>query len=205
MDRTTTTTGAAKAGATTRKKGAGASAKGTKVPVRLGQQGTLLDRIREVQDRITRRAFDIFRENGAEEGRDLEHWLTAEREILWKPSFDLSEKDGVFTIRAAVAGMDPDNLELTVTADRMVLTGETRHEHRETKGKVHYSEFSSGSMYREIAFPRPVDPAAVKATLRNGLVEITAPAVEVPEAPEPGTPEPRARRRGKESIEIVEA
>lgn len=205
MNRATTTTGAAKAGTTTRKKGAGASAKGTKVPVRLGQQGTLLDRIREVQEQITRRAFHLFHENGAEEGRDLEHWLTAEREILWKPSFDLSEKDGVFTVRADVAGMEPDDLELTVTADRMVLTGETRHEHRETKGKVHYSEFSSGSMYREIAFPRPVDPAAVKATLRNGLVEITAPALGVPEATETEAPKPGPGHRGKQSIEVVEA
>jgi HSP20 family protein len=199
MDRDTTTTTRTKTAGAPRK-AATSSTKGTKVPVRLGQRAALLDRIREVQDRITRRAFEVFHENGGEEGRDLDHWLTAEREVLWKPSFELSERDGVLSIRADVAGMEPGDLEVTVTPDRLVLTGETRHEHSETKGQVHYSEFSSGSLYREIAFPRPVDPSAVKAALRNGLLEITAPAAE-----EPGPEEPATERGGRRSIEIVEA
>ena len=32
-------------------------------------------------DEIARRAYDLFLQQGAEHGRDLEHWLTAEREL----------------------------------------------------------------------------------------------------------------------------
>lgn len=198
MERTTMTTGTTRGddispGRST----AGRPAKGTKVPVRAGQQ-TLLDRIREVQDRITRRAFEIFQANGAREGSELEDWLAAERELFWKPSFDLSEQDGTLTLRAAVAGMEPEDLEVTVTPDRLVLTGRTQHHHEETRGTVHYTEFSQGSLYREIAFPHPVDPAAVTATLRNGLLEIVAPGREEAAESDEG-------RVGRQTIEVARA
>lgn len=167
-----------------RDKAPAASSKGTRVPIRVGQNAALLTRIREIQDRITRRAFEIFRSNGEPDGMDLDHWLAAERELLWKPLLDLTEQDGNFIVRADVAGMEPAELELTVDQHRLVLSGETRHERRGTKGKVHYSEFATGSLYREIAFPHPVDPTRVKAVLRQGLLEVTAPSLQEPEAGE---------------------
>jgi hypothetical protein len=33
-------------------------------------------------ERVARRAYELFLEQGAEHGRDLEHWFTAERELL---------------------------------------------------------------------------------------------------------------------------
>jgi hypothetical protein len=32
-------------------------------------------------DEIARRAYELFLQQGAQHGRDLEHWLTAEREL----------------------------------------------------------------------------------------------------------------------------
>ena len=33
-------------------------------------------------EEIARRAYELFVQHGAEHGRDLEHWLRAERELL---------------------------------------------------------------------------------------------------------------------------
>ena len=43
------------------------------------EQDRLLDPIR--QERISRRAYEIYLERGAEPGHDLEDWLQAEREL----------------------------------------------------------------------------------------------------------------------------
>jgi hypothetical protein len=43
------------------------------------EQDRLLDSIRE--ERIRRRAFEIYLERGGEPGHDLEDWLQAEREL----------------------------------------------------------------------------------------------------------------------------
>lgn len=36
----------------------------------------------ELEERIRRRAHQIWEEGGRQEGRDLEHWLEAEQEVL---------------------------------------------------------------------------------------------------------------------------
>ncbi len=39
-----------------------------------------------VEERIRRRAYEIYEQQGREEGRHLEHWLQAEQELLGKQS-----------------------------------------------------------------------------------------------------------------------
>jgi hypothetical protein len=38
----------------------------------------------EVEERIRRRAYEIYEQQGREEGRHLEHWVQAEQELLGK-------------------------------------------------------------------------------------------------------------------------
>ncbi len=40
----------------------------------------------ELEERIRRRAYEIYEQRGHEEGRHLEHWLQAEQELLGKQS-----------------------------------------------------------------------------------------------------------------------
>jgi phosphoenolpyruvate synthase/pyruvate phosphate dikinase len=46
------------------------------------QEGALSD---ELQERIAKRAYDLYRERGCREGCALEDWVDAEREILTVP------------------------------------------------------------------------------------------------------------------------
>ena len=44
------------------------------------------DELQKMEDRIMKRAYDIFRGSGSVFGRDLDNWLAAERELIWKPA-----------------------------------------------------------------------------------------------------------------------
>ncbi len=58
------------------------------------------------------------------------------------------------------------------TEDRLELSAETKHEEKkEEKGYV-YRERRSGSYYRAISLPSPVDPDKSKASYKNGVLEI---------------------------------
>ena len=50
--------------------------------LQLPQTVSLLDRIEELSSALAHRAYDIFESNGRAFGRDLENWLTAEKELL---------------------------------------------------------------------------------------------------------------------------
>ena len=111
---------------------------------------SILDEIEEINNRIMRRAYDIFASNGGIFGKDLDNWLAAERELLWKPAIELREKDNEFLVDIAVPGIDAKDLEIEVTADDVLVRGETHHEHKEDKGTVHTCEFATGNVFRTI-------------------------------------------------------
>jgi HSP20 family protein len=135
---------------------------------------SILDEINQMQDRIMRRAYDIFERNGRVFGRDLDHWLQAEKELLWKPALELREANGEFVLEAAVSGVDPKDLEIEVTPEDIVLKADIQHEHEEKKGAVHICEFQSGRMFRSIHLPKRINPDKVKVEIQNGLLMLTA-------------------------------
>ena len=139
---------------------------------------TLWDQIRRMEERITRRAHEIFQANGSSFGRELDDWFQAERELVWKPAVELKEKDHHFELQAALAGLDPKDIRVEVTPEELLIRGETKYERKEEKGEVCYTEFQAGSLFRSIRFPKRVDPNKVKAEFKNGLLTVTAPLVE---------------------------
>jgi HSP20 family protein len=142
------------------------------VPIR--RPSSVLDELNEMHDRIMRRAFEIFERDGRALGRDLENWTRAQREMMWKPAFELTEQDGRFQLEVATSGLDPKDIDIEVTNEDIVLKADTHHEHAAGKGIVHHCEFESGQMFLAIHLPRKINPDKVKAELRNGLLRLSA-------------------------------
>ena len=128
----------------------------------------------KMQESLMKRAFEIFDGNGGIFGTDLENWLAAERELVWKPQIEMKEEDHAFNIKIAVPGVDPKDLDIEVTPEVLLVKAETRHEHKESKGEVHTCEFQSGNLFRSIRFPKEIDPDKVKAEFKNGMLRIRA-------------------------------
>jgi HSP20 family molecular chaperone IbpA len=142
--------------------------------VAIRKASSVFDEMNEIQDRITRRAYEIFERNGGSFGRELDNWLQAEQELLWKPSIELREKDGELLLQAALSGVDPKDVEIEVTPEDIILKAETQHQHQEQKGMVHICEFRTGMMFRSIRLPTKINPDKVKAEFSNGLLRLTA-------------------------------
>jgi HSP20 family protein len=135
---------------------------------------SIFEELRTMQDRIMQRAYDIFESNGRAIGRDLEHWLNAERQLVWKPAVELREKDDAFHVSIAIPGVDPKALDIEVAPEYLLVKAEVHHEHTEEKGTVHLCEFETGSLFRSVRFPKRVDPGKVKAEFNNGMLHLTA-------------------------------
>ena len=146
------------------------------VPVKKTE--SIFDQLNDLQDRITKRAFEIFDGNGHIFGRDLEDWLQAERELVWKPSIELDEKDNEFRLQIATPGVDPKDIDIEANPEYVLVKAECHHEHKEDNGKVHICEFTAGNLFRSVRLPKKIDPDKVKAEFKNGLLRLTAPIVE---------------------------
>ncbi len=90
----------------------------------------------------------------------------------WTPAVDVTEEDKTLTIRAEVPGMKPEDFEVSVVGNQLVLAGEKK-EVAETREKDFYqSERRFGSFRRTIPLPDTVDPEKVKAEYADGILTI---------------------------------
>jgi HSP20 family molecular chaperone IbpA len=144
--------------------------------VTVTRKTSILDQIEQIRSRVEQRAYELFRRRGG--GSDpTADWLAAEQELLWKPAVELREKDGVFTVVAAVPGVDAKDVSVDVSPEGVVIKASATTRRSSTEGQIHHSEFTSADLFRSVQFPGAVDPARAKADYRNGILTVTAPAV----------------------------
>src|SRR5262245_6292793 len=84
----------------------------TTLPVKKTE--SIVDELNDVHDRIMKRAFEIFDGNGHAFGKDLEDWLQAERELIWKPAIEIQEIDREILLQIATPGVDPKDIDIEV-------------------------------------------------------------------------------------------
>jgi HSP20 family protein len=97
---------------------------------------------------------------------DLGSWLRVEE-----------FRDGdTLVVRAEAPGLDPErDVELTVAGDVLEIRAH-REEREETKGKTSYrSEFRYGAFVRTIPLPVGTGAEDVKASYKDGILEIRLP------------------------------
>lgn len=101
-----------------------------------------------------------------------------ERNAVWGFPLDVTENDETFTVKAAVPGMNPDDLDITLSDNVLTIKGETSSEKTREDEKVHLQERRFGSFMRSISLPTPVEPDNVAATYENGVLTLNIPKAE---------------------------
>jgi HSP20 family protein len=90
----------------------------------------------------------------------------------WAPTVDIAEDEKEFTVRAELPGIDPKDVEVTISGSHLVLAGEKKEStEKEAKGFYH-SESRFGSFQRTIPLPDAVDPQNVEAEYSNGVLVV---------------------------------
>jgi len=94
------------------------------------------------------------------------------------PALDLSETADGFLVEAAVPGLKPEDVEVTVENNVLTIKGETRQEKEDKQRSFHRIERRFGSFQRTIALPNTVKPDAIKASLEHGVLRLEIPKAE---------------------------
>jgi HSP20 family molecular chaperone IbpA len=136
---------------------------------------TLSERLRGIADKVRQRAFEVFQCRGCGDGRSLEDWLQAERDIIQSPEAELTEKDGKYRVRVVIPGFALEDIRVTATPTTLFVEAETRHEHEKTDEDVHFCEFGQKQIFRRLDLPSPINVDKVTATLDQGILQLTAP------------------------------
>ena len=88
---------------------------------------------------------------------------------------DYSETDKDILISAEVPGVKAEDIDVSLHGDRLTIKAEKKSERDEEKENYHISERSYGSYARTFTVPEGVDPEAVKADIKDGVLKLTIP------------------------------
>ena len=143
--------------------------------VKFVEPQTLGERLNKLTEQISRRAYEIFEENGKVFGRDLEDWFKAESEILPPLQLRIKEKEDSLTIEAETPGFSAKDLEVSLDPWRLTISGKKDTKEEQKKGQTTYQEQSTNELLRVIDLPSEIDSTRAIATLKNGLLEIKLP------------------------------
>lgn len=104
------------------------------------------------------------------------NWLETEEE--GELTVDVFQNPDEIIIQTMVAGVKPDELDVSITQDMVTLKGKRQHAHEVSEKDYFYRELYWGSFSRSILLPQEVDADAAQATLKNGLLTIKLPRLD---------------------------
>jgi HSP20 family protein len=95
-------------------------------------------------------------------------------------------EDGTLVVRVEFAGVDPDkDIELSVKDDVLHIAAERRQEEKTEERNYVRRELRYGSFHRDLPLPKGTTQTDVKASYKDGILE-----VRVPTPAEDSTPSP---------------
>lgn len=89
---------------------------------------------------------------------------------------DMTESDDAYTIKASLPGVKPEDIQVQIMGDTVMIRGQTREDHEERRGdQVILHERRAGSFARTATLPTPIDAEHATATFENGELTLRLP------------------------------
>lgn len=93
----------------------------------------------------------------------------------WRPPADIYEAGNTVVIAVELPGVRKTDISLEAKADLLTISGERREESAVAEEKYHQKERPRGRFTRAFTLQGPIDPASIKATLKDGVLTIVIP------------------------------
>ncbi|MCK9379175.1 MAG: Hsp20/alpha crystallin family protein [Candidatus Moranbacteria bacterium] len=112
--------------------------------------------------------------------QEEEKWATAEEDEgnndgEGQLTIDVYQTDSDIVIKSTIAGVKPEDLEVSINNDMVTIKGERKTEEEITEENYYYQECYWGSFSRSVVLPVDVLSDKSEASLKNGILTIKLP------------------------------
>ena len=125
-------------------------------------------------DRLFNEMLGGFGRRRREEGQQL---------AVWAPAVDVLTKDDDLVIRAELAGLKQDDVDITLQNGLLTISGEHKVDEEEDRGNYHVKERRFGSFRRSMSLPEGTDESKVHARFEDGVLEVIVEGAAIEQAP----------------------
>lgn len=91
------------------------------------------------------------------------------------PSVDIYEEKGEVVVKAELAGLSKEDIEVSVAEDVITISGEKKGEEKVERKDFHYHERSFGSFTRRFRLPPGTQTDKAKASFKDGVLMVRIP------------------------------
>jgi HSP20 family protein len=91
---------------------------------------------------------------------------------------DITSSADALVVDAALPGIRPEDVEITVEDGTLTIRAESRSESETTEGETIINEIRRGSVSRAVALPSGLEPDKATATFEHGVLHLTIPRAE---------------------------
>ncbi len=105
----------------------------------------------------------------------IEEWPPEEEGQL---TIDVYQTDTDIVIKSTIAGVKPEDVDITITNDMITIKGIRRHDETVAKENYYYQELYWGAFSRSVILPIDVDADKTRASIKNGILTIHLPKIE---------------------------
>lgn len=101
-----------------------------------------------------------------------------ETRTAWVPAIELKQSNANIVLRVEIPGVAAKDLDIQVTRDTVLVSGDYRQA-KQAEEKSHFrSEFKYGKFHRVVSLPAQVQNDQVGAEFQDGILTLTLPKVE---------------------------
>ena len=93
-------------------------------------------------------------------------------------ALDVYTTPDALVVEAALPGVKPDDVNISVLGDTLTISGSTQDELKRDEGGYSYREIRRGSFNRTLSLPGGIKTDAATANFENGLLRLSFPKAE---------------------------
>jgi len=106
-----------------------------------------------------------------------QRWLGGDSEIT-APAVDVYEEKDEIVVKAELPGMDKNDIQVNISDSELTLKGEKKREEKVEEEDYYRCERSYGGFVRSVELPTEVQADKIKASFKNGILEVRLPKSE---------------------------
>lgn len=127
-------------------------------------------------EREIERWFDDFRHRFglATRAREDLGWPFGDKTSGWG-ALDVFDKDGDIVVKADLPGVAKEDVEVTLTGNRLTVRATKKHETEVKKEQYFRSERTFGEVSRSVELPAEVELEKANANFKDGVLEVRLP------------------------------
>ncbi len=117
----------------------------------------------------------VFNSSPRRSERDDNNFSTHTEDGEGQLTIDVYQTDNDVVIKSTIAGVKPEDLDVSIVNDMITIRGERKQEEEVHEENYYYQECYWGSFSRSIILPIDVMADKIEASMKNGILTIRMP------------------------------